>query len=146
MTISPEDYLSQARRLDLRIQRLVDEARGLEATLDGVRAVRYDQEPVSGTPSGRAPYEIALERLSDMRAGIARRIEILTALKRQIRETIDTVPDDDERAVLEYRYLYDRPVSWEDIASLMNASRTTVWRWHKAALEHMTMPEEPIIA
>jgi len=35
-------------------------------------------------------------------------------------------------------------MTWEQIGDELHADRTTVFRWHNAALKHITLPEEPI--
>jgi len=55
----------------------------------------------------------------------------LAELRTQIRQTIDSVPNTDERLVLRYRYL--QSLTWEEIAMRMHACRMSVIRWHKKA-------------
>jgi hypothetical protein len=46
---------------------------------------------------------------------IADELEMLSDLKKQIREVIEAVPDTDERMVLKYRYIHN--YTWEQIGN-----------------------------
>ena len=59
-----------------------------------------------------------------------------------MRDVIATVSDADEQMVLRYRYIHN--MTWEQIGDELHADRTTVFRWHNVALQHITLPEEPI--
>ena len=64
------------------------------------------------------------------------------AIAEQIREVIDEVTDTDERMVLRYRYIHN--LTWEQIGDELHADRTTVYRWHNSAVNHVKLPENPI--
>ena len=68
--------------------------------------------------------------------------QALVELKKQIRTVIDEVANTDERMVLRYRYIHN--LTWEQIGDELHADRTTVYRWHNSAINHVTMPENPI--
>ena len=78
----------------------------------------------------------------DLERRINAEIDNLVALKEQIRCVINQVADTDERMVLRYRYVHN--LTWEQIGDELNADRTTVYRWHNAAINHVTLPKDPI--
>ena len=78
----------------------------------------------------------------DLERRINAEIDNLVALKEQIRCVINEVADTDERMVLRYRYVHN--LTWEQIGDELNADRTTVYRWHNQAINHVTLPEDPI--
>jgi DNA-directed RNA polymerase specialized sigma subunit len=140
--MSPKEYLKQAYRLDLRISSDVREAGELKEMAGSVSAIQYDRERVQTTRNTEAPFIRTLDKLWELEQKIADELETLSALKKQIRETIETVPDTDERLVLKCRYIHN--MTWEQIGNEMCADRSTVIRWHGKALQHMTMPTNPI--
>ena len=79
---------------------------------------------------------------SDLEQRIARELEMLSDLKKQIREVIEAVPDTDERMVLKYRYIHN--YTWEQIGTELCADARTIRRWHGNALLHASLPENPI--
>lgn len=141
--MTPKKYLKQAYRLDLRISSDVREAEELRDMSQSVSAIQYDRDRVQTTPSQDAPFVKTLDRLWELEKKIAEELNTLSALKQQIRDAIETVPDMDERLVLKCRYVHN--MTWDEIGEEMCADRTTVWRWHGNALRHMTMPEDPIL-
>ena len=74
---------------------------------------------------------------------IAEELELLSDLKKQIREVIEAVPDTDERMVLKYRYIHN--YTWEQIGMELCADARTIRRWHGKALLHVTLPDDPIV-
>lgn len=83
-----------------------------------------------------------LERIEELQIKINDEVDHLVALKAEIRDVINKVTDIDERMVLRYRYVHN--FTWEQIGDELNADRTTVYRWHNAALRHVVLPENPI--
>ena len=66
---------------------------------------------------------------------VADELALLSDLKKQIREVIETVPDTDERMVLKYRYIHN--MTWEQIGNELFADRTTVYRWQEASISNI---------
>ena len=64
------------------------------------------------------------------------------SLRRQVEDTVNTLPEDKLRFVLLYRYIEERKI--EDIAELMYTSLSSVKRWIASALELLVLPEDPI--
>ena len=45
--------------------------------------------------------------------------------------------------VLRYRYVHN--FTWEQIGDELNADKSTIRRWHGNALNHVVVPENPIV-
>ena len=135
------EYLSQAYRLDDRINSYIAEAANLREMACSVGSPGFEESHNPNKPT-EAPFVRALERLWKMEEKINTEIDRLVDLKEQMRTVIEAVPDPDERMVLYCRYI--RNMSWNQIGNDLRAERTTVYRWHKSALTHVKLPENPI--
>ena len=136
-----KEYLHQAYRLDKRIQSDIEEMECLREMATSVSSPSWD-EKVQISRNTDAKFVRCLERIIDLESKINAEVDNLVALKEQIRCVINEVADTDERMVLRYRYVHN--FTWEQIGDELNADRTTVYRWHNAALNHVTLPEDPI--
>ncbi len=136
------EYLSQAYRLDDRINSYIAEASHLRKLACSVGSPGYEEKHDPNHPT-EAPFVRTLEKLWQMEEKINSEIDRLVDLKEQMRKVIETVPDPDERMVLYCRYI--RNMSWNRIGNDLKAERTTVYRWHKSALSHIKLPENPIL-
>ena len=63
----------------------------------------------------------------------------LLDLKDEIRAVINTLANQDERLVLDYRYLLFHKL--EEIAAEMNVSMSSVKRWHQNGIKNLTIPK-----
>ena len=84
-----------------------------------------------------------LERIEELQIKINDEVDHLVALKAEIRDVINKVMDIDERMVLRYRYVHN--FTWEQIGDELNADKSTIRRWHGNALNHVVVPENPIV-
>ena len=133
--MTAREYLSQAYRLDQRIERRTEERDRLRSRL--VKATAQ----LTGMPRGGsgADWTEASIRVMEMDAQIAAEIAELCRLKREIRATIDAVEDKRYRDLLEMRYL--NGWRWEKIAVEMNYSWRRVMQMHPEALRAVRVPE-----
>ena len=88
--------------------------------------------------------EIYQVRLEEQEERINREIDLLVALKEQIREVIGQVDDDRLQMVLVYRYLEGK--TFEKIGEELYAAKSTIVRWHRKAIDQIRLPEDAIIA
>ena len=95
-----KEYLHQAYRLDQRIKSDTMEAQNLREMAGSVSAIQYDKDRVQTSRNTEAPFVRTLEKLWTLEKKIAGELEMLSDLKKQIREVIEAVPDTDERMVL----------------------------------------------
>ena len=124
--MTKKEYLTQARRLDRRINRSLEELSLLRETANRVRREGPDLPP-------------SAEKILAMEARISREVDRLTDLKEEIRGVIDAVPDADASLILRGRYLLGK--TWLQIADELYFSERTVRRKHEAALEQLQLPE-----
>jgi len=101
-----KEYLHQAYRLDQRIKSDTMEAQNLREMAGSVSAIQYDKDRVQTSRNTEAPFVRTLEKLWALEKKIAGELELLSDLKKQIREVIEAVPDTDEHMVLKYRYIH----------------------------------------
>ena len=136
-----KEYLHQAYRLDKRIQSNIEEMESLREMATSVSSPSWD-EKVQTSRCEEAKFVRCVERIMDLERRINAEVDNLIALKEQIRYVINEVSNTDERMVLRYRYVHN--FTWEQIGDALDADRTTVYRWHNAALKHVVLPDVPI--
>lgn len=139
--MTPKEYLRQAYRLDHRINSDIAEMERLQEMVGTVSSPSLEEHYNPNRPT-EAPFIRRLEKVWELQDKINREIDRFIDLKAQMRDVIATVSDVDEQMVLRYRYIHN--MTWEQIGDELHADRTTVFRWHNAALKHITLPEEPI--
>lgn len=139
--MTPKEYLRQAYRLDHRINSDIAEMERLQEMVGTVGSPSLEEHYNPNRPT-EAPFIRRLEKVWELQDKINREIDRFIDLKAQMRDVIATVSDADEQMVLRYRYIHN--MTWEQIGDELHADRTTVFRWHNAALKHITLPEEPI--
>lgn len=139
--MTPKEYLRQAYRLDHRINSDIAEMERLQEMVGTVSSPSLEEHYNPNRPT-EAPFIRRLEKVWELQDKINREIDRFIDLKAQMRDVIATVYDADEQMVLRYRYIHN--MTWEQIGDELHADRTTVFRWHNAALKHITLPEEPI--
>ena len=136
-----KEYLSQARRLDLRIGSDMEELHCLQELRGSISAsVMGDKVQRSSYPA--ASFTGSIERIMLLEEKIGREVNTLVALREQMHAVITAVDSAEEQMVLRCRYL--RSMTWEEIGAKLNAGRSTVRRWHRSALAHAVLPEEPV--
>ena len=114
--MTAKEYLSQAYRIDQRINAKLEQVDRLRA-LSRKSTVSYGGERVSHTRNV-ASMEDTIDRFVD--------------IKREIQQTIDLVADADCRLLLEFRYLAMK--RWIDVAGEMGICRAYANRLHEKAL------------
>ena len=126
-----KEYLSQAFRLDNRINSKIDQIASLNdlATKCG--------SSITGMPRNPSPATSlmadAVSKIVDLQAEINRDIDALVDIKCDLVKTIKAVDDVDCQLLLEGRYLCYK--SWEQIAVEMNFRVRHVYEVHSNALK-----------
>jgi RNA polymerase sigma factor (sigma-70 family) len=136
--MTAERYLSQAYRLDQRIQMNQSELDNLRTLAASVGSPGFEEHNNPNRPTD-APFVRTLERIWEMEQKIAEELEHLILLKQEILTVLAKVEDVDERLILTYRYL--RNMSWTEIGEELGVSDRTIRRWHERALTHVIVPE-----
>ena len=139
--MTSKEYLRQAYRLDHRIDSDISEMERLREMACSIGAPGFEEHYDPNHPT-EAPFIRALEKVWKLEEKINAEIDRLVDLKAQMRGVIEAVSDPDERIVLRYRYIHN--MTWAKIGDVLHADRTTVYRWHKTAIRHVVLPDDPI--
>ncbi len=126
-----KEYLSQAYRLDKRINSKIDQVASLNdlATKCTSNVTGMPKSPNQGSST----VADAVVKIIDLQSEINRDIDRLVDLKCELTRTIKAVDDVDCQLLLEGRYLCYK--SWEQIAVEMGLRVRRVYDIHSAALE-----------
>lgn len=135
--MTAQQYLSQAYRLDQRIQMDQAEIDNLRALASSVGCSGFEEHYNPNHPT-EAPFVKSLEKIWKMEEKISSEMNRLLLLKQEILSVLAKVDDVDERLVLIYRYL--RNMNWMEIGEELGVSDRTIRRWHDRALSHVNVP------
>ena len=133
-----KEYLSQAYRLDQRIDAKIEQVMSLRNLAAKATSTLSDIAP-SGTWNVHRMEDIIM-RIIDLENEINADIDSLVALKREIVSTIKSVPNLEYQILLELRYLCFKP--WEQIAVEMGYGIDNVFRLHQKALKDLEVGEK----
>ena len=127
------ELLKQAYYIDVRIDNKLEQMETLNA-LATKATTTFGNEPVSGTRDVHKREE-TICKIVDLQNEINADIDNLVDLKRELRKTIESIPNVDYRTVLELRYLNFR--KWEEIAVTMGYRLRNVHYIHDKAIEYL---------
>lgn len=123
-------YLSRYRRLNERIDRLLEEQRRWRE-----RALKItptlSQAP-GGSESG-SPVERPMDKVLEIEEEINREIDELQTVRQEIRAALNQLEDENLKLLMEYRYIDG--LTWEQIAVEMHYSYMQICRLHGKALQ-----------
>jgi len=126
-----KEYLSQAYRLDQRINSKLEQVTSLRA-LAAKTTAHIQAERVSETKQ-RSQMENAIMKLIDLEHEIDADIDRLVDLKREMASFIDKLENPYYSMLLELRYLGGR--TWENVADIMDYDVRWIYRLHGKALK-----------
>ena len=132
------ELLKQAYYIDVRIDNKLEQMETLNA-LATKATTTFGNEPVSGTRDVHKREE-TICKIVDLQNEINADIDSLVDLKRELRKTIESIPNVDYRTVLELRYLNFR--KWEEIAVTMGYRLRNVHYIHDKAIEYLDGEKE----
>ena len=125
-----KEYLSQIRKTDRLIDRLVDTAATMRSNLTAIKCeLQPDRTQAAGPKNA---LEETMAKIIDLEADINRRIDKLVDDKAEALCRIGNVPDRDQQNILIARYVEGR--KWEKIAIKLHFSIAQTYRIHGAAL------------
>ena len=127
------EYLSQARHIDARINSKLEELSSLKALAEKVTTT-YQKDMVDGSRDVHKREEIIC-KIVDLQNEINGDIDQLIDLKLAMRKIIESLPDVENRTVLELRYF--RFFKWEDVAVTMGYSVRGVQKIHDRAIKYL---------
>ena len=126
-----KEYLSQAYRLDQRIDAKIEQVMSLRNLAAKATSTLSDVAP-SGTRNVHRMEDIIM-KIIDLENEINADIDALVALKHEIVKVIKSVPNLEYQTLLELRYLCFK--SWEQIAVEMGYGIDNVYKLHRMALK-----------
>ena len=129
--MTAKEYLSQAHRIDQRINSKLEQVKSLRALAEKATSTLSDTK-VSGTGNVTRMQDI-ITKMVDLEAEINADIDTLVDLKREISTAIKKVDNLEHQTLLELRYLCF--MRWEDIAVQMSYSAQHMFRHHNDALK-----------
>lgn len=134
--MTAREYLSQAHRLDQRIDAKIAQVASLNDLATKCSST------ITGMPSnpnrGTSTMADAVAKIIDLQAEINRDIDHLVDLKRELVEVIKAVDNIEYQTILEKRYLCFQ--NWEQIAVDMGYNVRHLYRMHDEALEKVVVP------
>lgn len=133
-----KEYLEQAYRLNELIESNKSELDELRVLSESVSGIDTSKEPSGSSCSGDAGFTRIIAKIIDLEKAIKNDIESMLSLKLEIRTTINTVKDNDEKLLLKLRYL--NFMTWENICDKMCVSVRTAHRIHADALKNIMIP------
>lgn len=135
--MTAKEYLSQAYRLDKRIDSKIEQLKSLNLLAIKCTSTLSDMPKSQSISNSR--LEDTVVKIVDLQEEINRDIDSLVDLKRDIVRTIKSVQNPEYQIILELRYLCFK--TWEEIAVQMNCSIDNVFKIRKNALKSVVIPE-----
>lgn len=135
--MTAKEYLSQAYRLDKRIDSKIEQLKSLNLLATKCTSTLSDMPKSQSISNSR--LEDTVVKIVDLQEEINRDIDSLVDLKRDIVRTIKSVQNPEYQMILELRYLCFK--TWEEIAVQMNCSIDNVFKIRKNALKSVVIPE-----
>lgn len=135
--MTAKEYLSQAYRLDKRIDSKIEQLKSLNLLATKCTTTLSDMPKSQSISNSR--LEDTVVKIVALQEEINRDIDSLVDLKRDIVRTIKSVQNPEYQIILELRYLCFK--NWEEIAVQMNCSIDNVFKIRKNALKSVVIPE-----
>ena len=132
--MSTKDYLSQAYRIDQRINSKLAQVMSLRDLL-GKATGTLSSAPKAATPNPHS-MEDTIAKMVDLENEINEDIDALVDLKAEIMRRIKRVENTEYQTILELRYLCFK--RWEEIAVDMGYSLRRLYELHDCALEELS--------
>ena len=131
--MNAKEYLSQAYRIDQRINSKLEQVMSLR-TLLGKATGTLNGAPKAATPNPHS-MEDTICKMVDMENEINADIDMLVNLKTEIMKCIKQIGNPEYQTLLELRYLCFK--NWEDISTEMDYSLRRLYELHNLALEQI---------
>lgn len=135
--MTAKEYLSQAYRLDKRIDSKIEQLKSLNLLATKCTSTLSDMPKSQSISNSR--LEDTVVKIVDLQEEINMDIDSFVDLKRDIVKTIKSVQNPEYQIILELRYLCFK--TWEEIAVQMNCSIDNVFKIRKNALKSVVIPE-----
>jgi len=134
--LSAKDYLSQAYRIDQRINSKIEQVQSLRDLAEKASATLSDVPPSKGTRNVNRMEDV-IAKMMDMESEISADMKRLLNLKHEIVTVINCVESPELQTLLELRYLCFK--TWEQIAVVLHFDLRWVHRLHNRALNEIEL-------
>ncbi len=134
--LSAKDYLSQAYRIDQRINSKIEQVQSLRDLAEKASAALSDVPPSKGTRNVHRMEDVIV-KMMDMESEISADMNRLLNLKHEIVTVISCVESPELQTLLELRYLCFK--TWEQIAVVLHFDLRWVHRLHNRALNEVEL-------
>ena len=132
-----KEYLSQAYRLDQRINSKIEQVESLNALATKCTSTLTDMP--KNPNRAKSTMADAIEKIIDLQDEINKDIAVLVDLKRDIVSVIRAVGNTEYQTLLEKRYLCF--MIWEQIAIDMGYTIDNIYKINKKALFEVVIPK-----
>jgi len=136
--LTAKEYLSQAYRIDQRINSKLEQVMALRELATKATSTLSDMPRSDSRNLYR--MENIIVKIIGLEDEINGDIDRLVDLKREMRSVINAVGSPEHKTLLELRYLCFKP--WEQIAVDMGYSIQHVYRIHDQALNSVVVPKD----
>lgn len=136
--MNAKQYLKQAYRLNELINSDLAELDQLRALSTSVSSPNLFGMPSGGSRNTEPAFVRCIDKIIDLEKVIDAEIDRLVALKKEIREVINQIPDNDQKLCLKLRYI--QFLKWSAVADEMELSLKQVHRIHNEALQNVKLP------
>ena len=134
--LSAKDYLSQAYRIDQRINSKIEQVQSLRDLAEKASSTLSDVPPSKGTRNVHRMEDV-IAKMMDMESEISADMKRLLNLKHEIVTVISCVESPELQTLLELRYLCFK--TWEQIAVALHFDLRWVHRLHNRALNEVEL-------
>ena len=138
--MTAKEYLSQGYRLEQIIKLIKMDIEYWQDLASSVSSPGFE-EHFNATRNTDAPFVKQIYKMMEYQDLLTAKLELHIKLKTEMQQAISEMSNQDERLVLEFRYI--KNLTWPRIADLMYVDESTVRRWHDKALNHFVVPENP---
>ena len=138
--MTAKEYLSQGYRLEQIIKLIKMDIEYWQDLASSVSSPGFE-EHFNATRNTDSPFVKQIYKMMEYQDLLTEKLELHMNLKREMQKAIEEMSNQDERLVLEFRYI--KNLTWPRIADLMYVDESTVRRWHNKALNHFVVPENP---
>lgn len=128
--MTAREFLRQSFKIKCNLDCKLEQVQELKDLANRITPVFNGTPTVSNKCLSK--LEAAIVNLQDQSETLGEEVVKYLAIRAQISDTIKVVVDDNERLILEYRYLTFK--TWKKIAAAMNVSLRQIYKIHEQAL------------
>lgn len=135
--MDPLVILSKPFHISKKINYLYLELERYKVMMNSIPQPNYGSIRIDKSPNKETPNQRALEKYYETQDKITAKERELELAIEEVNNYIDSIDNDEYKLMLKYRYIDN--MQFSEIAELMLVSYKTIQRWHKKALEIMSV-------